>query len=160
MKLFSNLCLIVAVSSNGVIGNSNTPGMIWHCREELRHFRDSTMGSVIVMGRITAETTGKLSGRDCIVLSTDPDYTLPGFTTMNIDDFLTYTQQNQSLSFMICGGGKVYDKLRNYCSNIIVSTMNFEADGDIKFFVPMEFELYATKEYDEFVVCHYFNYIY
>ena len=155
MKPMDNLYLIAAVSSNGVIGDTNTPGMLWHCREELRHFRDTTMGSVIVMGRITAETTGKLPGRDCIVLSRDPNYTLPGFDTMTIEAFLTCAQQNPILSFMICGGGKVYEALFDYCRIAIVSRMDFGVGGDIKFSVPIEFDVYATKEFEEFTVSYY-----
>lgn len=155
MKPMKNMYLISAVSQYGTIGDSNTTGMLWHCREELRHFRDTTMGSVIVMGRITAETTGKLPGRDCIVLSKDPSYTLSGFTTMTIEAFLTYAQTNPTLSFMICGGGKVYEVLVGYCRIAIVSRMKIETEGDIKFFVPVEFEKYTVKEFEEFTVCYY-----
>lgn len=155
MKPLDNLYLIAAVSSNGVIGDSKIPGMLWHCREELRQFRDTTMGSAIVMGRITAETTGKLPGRDCIVLSKDPDYTLPGFTTMSMETFLTYAQDNPTLSFMICGGGKVYEALFDYCRIAIVSRMDYGMGGDIKFSVPMELDVYATKRFEEFTVFYY-----
>lgn len=155
MKPMDNLYCIAAVSSNGVIGDSKIPGMLWHCREELRHFRDTTMGSVIVMGRITAETTGKLPGRDCIVLSKDPDYTLSGFTTMTIEDLLTFVKQNPILSFMICGGGKIYEAFFDYVRIAIVSRMDFDVGGDIKFSVPIEFDVYATKRFEEFTVNYY-----
>ena len=155
MKPMDNLYLIAAVSSNDVIGDTNTPGMLWHCKEELQHFKHTTMGSVIVMGRITAETVGKLPGRDCIVLSGDPDYTLPGFDTMTIEAFLTCAQRNPILSFMICGGGKVYEALFDYCRIAIVSRMDFDMSGDIKFSVPIEFDVYATKEFKEFTVSYY-----
>jgi dihydrofolate reductase len=155
MKPFDNLYLIAAVAKFGVIGDSYTTGMLWHCREELKHFRDTTMGSVIVMGRITAETTGKLPGRDCIVLSRDPSYELAGFTTMTIDNFLTYAQRNPTLSFMICGGGEVYSALVDYCRIAIVSRMKLEVKGDITFNVPMEFEKYNVREFEEFTVNYY-----
>ncbi len=155
MKPFDNLYLIAAVAKFGVIGDSYTPGMLWHCREELKHFKNTTMGSTIVMGRITAETTGKLPGRDCIVLSRDPNYKLAGFTTMTIDNFLTYAQCNPTVSFMICGGGEIYLALIAYCRIAIVSRMKLEVKGDITFYVPSEFEKYNIREFDDFTVNYY-----
>ena len=45
------LALIVAVARNGVIGKDGT--LPWHVSEDLKHFKRTTSGHVIIMGRKT-----------------------------------------------------------------------------------------------------------
>lgn len=62
------LCAIVATAKNRAIGRDN--GMIWHLPEDLRHFKRTTMGKPIIMGRKSYESLGKpLPGRPNIVVS-------------------------------------------------------------------------------------------
>ena len=57
--------LVVARASNGVIGRDNA--MPWHLPEDLRHFKATTMGHAIVMGRKTFESIGRaLPGRHMV----------------------------------------------------------------------------------------------
>ena len=116
---------------NGVIGNSQLNKMAWHVPEELKHFKDNTMGKVIVMGRKTTEETGKLRGRDCIVLSKDPGYKLDGFTTLTIEELLTMNEYDFDKQYAICGGAEIYRQLIPYASFAIISYMDFEAKGDV-----------------------------
>ena len=69
--------LLVARARNGVIGRDNT--LPWHLPEDLRHFKATTMGHPIVMGRRTYESIGRpLPGRRTIVVTRDPTWTQPG----------------------------------------------------------------------------------
>lgn len=66
------LTLIAAISLNGVIGHNSElyPPIPWHLPEDLRHFRDTTMGGTVIMGRKTFEALGKpLPGRRNIVIT-------------------------------------------------------------------------------------------
>ena len=75
MKL--KLALICAMASNGVIGNDNK--LPWRLPEDLRHFRRTTMGHSIIMGRKTWESIGKpLPGRGNIVVTRQRDYQTDG----------------------------------------------------------------------------------
>lgn len=59
---------IVAVAKNNAIGKNN--GMIWHLPEDLKHFKKTTLGKPILMGRKSYESLGKpLPGRPNIVVS-------------------------------------------------------------------------------------------
>ena len=61
------ISLIVAIAKNGVIGKSSGE-MSWHVKEEFQHFKNTTFGYPVVMGRKTFETLGKpLKGRLNIV---------------------------------------------------------------------------------------------
>lgn len=69
--------IVVARARGGVIGADN--GMPWHLPEELKHFRSTTMGHAIVMGRRTFESIGKaLPGRRTVVVTRDAHWSHPG----------------------------------------------------------------------------------
>lgn len=138
------LIMIAAVSENNVIGNSQLDKMPWRCSEELQFFKGETMGATLVMGSVTATQVGKLPGRDAIVLSRDPTFTLPGFTTMNMETFLTFASGNDT-TFYICGGGEIYNLLMPYLNKAIISHMNFKADGDI-FLPPLDKDWETVEE--------------
>ncbi len=62
------LSSIVAIAKNNAIGKDN--GMIWHLPEDLKHFKRTTLGKPILMGRKSYESLGKpLPGRPNIVVS-------------------------------------------------------------------------------------------
>ena len=57
------ISLIVAIAQNGIIGKSSGQ-MLWHVKDEFKHFKNTTLGFPIIMGRKTFETLGKpLKGR-------------------------------------------------------------------------------------------------
>ena len=71
------LALICAMAGNGIIGDNNK--LPWRLPEDLRHFRRTTWGHSIVMGRKTWESIGEpLPGRTSIVVSRQPDYQAQG----------------------------------------------------------------------------------
>jgi len=126
-----SITIIAAVALNGVIGDSRTNKMTWYNQEEMQFFKAQTMGKVVVMGRKTAETTGRLNGRDCLVLSNDPLYRLQGFETVSINDLLDMNELNFDKQYMVCGGAEIYRKLTPYASGAMISYMDFEASGDV-----------------------------
>ena len=63
-----SLTMIAARARNGVIGHQNR--MPWHLPEDLKHFRQQTMGHVVLLGRKTWESIGRpLPGRRMVVIS-------------------------------------------------------------------------------------------
>ena len=69
MKRHPDLHIIVAMSDDRLIGASG--GIPWNLPEDLRLFRDLTMGNSVIMGRETYESIGHpLTGRNNIVIST------------------------------------------------------------------------------------------
>jgi dihydrofolate reductase len=127
-----SITIIAAVSLNGIIGNSKMSKLPWKCPEEMQHFRDVTMGKIIVMGRKTAEEVGALPGRNCIVLSDKWTYELQGFTTMTLNDFLLLNEDNMATQYFVCGGAEIYKAVTPYASQAMISYLDFEAYGDIE----------------------------
>ena len=61
--------LVAAIAANGVIGRNGQ--LAWHLPDDLRHFKQLTLGHPILMGRRTYESIGRpLPGRRTIVIST------------------------------------------------------------------------------------------
>lgn len=69
--------IIVAVAENGAIGKGNQ--LPWYLPNDLKFFKNKTMGHHMIMGRKTYESIGKpLPGRTSIVVTKDKNYTVPG----------------------------------------------------------------------------------
>src|SRR5438046_7518721 len=86
MTGFSRVTIIAAVARNGVIGHRNR--MPWHLPEDLRRFRQLTLGHAVIMGRRTFESIGgQLAGRDNIVIPRSPDWNRSGCRAVSsLDD--------------------------------------------------------------------------
>ena len=71
------ISLIVAVEQSGGIGKQgNIP---WRLRDDLKLFKQTTMGHHLIVGRVTYESIGKaLPGRHMLVITRQPDYQAPG----------------------------------------------------------------------------------
>jgi dihydrofolate reductase len=128
--------IIGAVAKNGVIGKSS--GEIpWHSKEEFQHFKSTTLGSPIIMGRITFDTLGKpLKGRLNIIISRNNDlkYDFPEVKIFNsLDTAYTYCEEEKFEKIFVIGGAKIYSQAMESADEMIISIMDFEADGDVLF---------------------------
>lgn len=128
--------IISAVAKNGVIGRS-TGEMPWHSKEEFRHFKSTTFGFPIIMGRVTFETLGKpLKGRLNIILTKRSNFNY-NFDEVKIFNTLTEAykfceEQNFEKVFVI-GGAQIYKEALGTIDEMLISIMDFEADGDVFF---------------------------
>src|SRR5437879_13925159 len=95
--------LVAAVAANGIIGaNGQLP---WHLPEDLKHFKQLTLGHPIIMGRRTWESLGRaLPGRDNIVVTRTPGYVAPGAAVASSLNAALALCTEESVVFVI--GGK------------------------------------------------------
>ena len=94
----------------------------WHIKEELEVFKKNTLGKTILMGQTTYDNLpGKLSGRDIIVVSNDPDYKPDGVEVIN--DLISFLKKHQDddTEYIICGGASIYKQSYKYCKKAYVS---------------------------------------
>ena len=87
------ISLIAAMSQNEVIGNKNS--LPWHIPEELKFFKETTLGKPIIMGRKTFDSLGKkpLPKRKNIILSSSS-------TAEHPDCITVHSPEEQSLWFV------------------------------------------------------------
>lgn len=123
--------LVVAVSSNGVIGRGGE--LPWYIPADLARFRTITMGKPIVMGRRTHESIGRpLPGRENIVVSSNPKYSAEGCRVISgldeIDRALPRARE-----IMIIGGARLYAESLPGARRIYMTEVHAELDGDVHF---------------------------
>jgi dihydrofolate reductase len=144
---------IAAMSLNRVIGNGNQ--IPWHLPEDFKWFKATTTGHVIVMGRKTFESIGKpLPNRETIVLSRSA-FSHPGVKTIRSLDELPDIVGDRQV--FICGGAQIYEQTLPLCSELFLTLVKREVQGDA-FFPPFEdrFELAEEiRDMPEFKILRY-----
>ena len=102
------LALIVAVARNGVIGKDGT--LPWHVSEDLKHFKKTTSGHAIIMGRNTHESIGKaLPGRRNIVVTRTAGAVFRGCETAHsLEEAIALARTTDDCPFII-GGASLYE---------------------------------------------------
>ena len=124
------ITLIAACSKNRVIGKDNK--LIWHLPEDLKRFKDLTLGNPIVMGRKTYESIGKsLPGRLNIILTKNRDFKADNCLIYNnIYDMLEIYQQS---NLFVIGGGEIYNMFLPYAKKIELTLIDRDFEGDTFF---------------------------
>jgi dihydrofolate reductase len=125
---------IVAMSQNRVIG---AEGKIpWHLSEDMKFFKRTTLGHIIVMGRKTYESIGKpLPGRENWVVSRSAEY--PGVRMVRALEEIGEAADGREV-FLI-GGAELYAALLPRCGELYLTLVKREVQGDA-FFPPFENE--------------------
>ncbi|MWV40591.1 dihydrofolate reductase [Natrialba sp. INN-245] len=133
---------IVAVADNGIIGRDGE--MPWHVPADLAHFKETTMGHPVIMGRVTyegiLETLGEpLPGRTTIVL-TSQDLEVPdGATVANgLEEALAVAEHVAEERYdadriFVAGGATVYEEYLPALERLIVTEIHDDPDGDTRF---------------------------
>ncbi|MFO7275042.1 MAG: dihydrofolate reductase [Symbiobacteriaceae bacterium] len=122
------ITLVAAMGRNRVIGREGR--LPWRLPAEMRHFRRTTMGQVVVMGRKTYESIGgPLKGRTNIVLTRDPDFRAPG---CEVRHSVAELLQDPRPLFVI-GGAEVFRQLLPCADEMILSRIDADFEGDAFF---------------------------
>jgi len=119
---------IAAMSGNRVIG---ADGKIpWYISEDLKFFKRTTLGHIIVMGRKTYDSLGKpLPGRENWVLSRGAQ--IEGVTMLRSLDAIQEPSDGRKL--YIIGGAELYTALLPTCSELLLTHVDNEVEGDTFF---------------------------
>ena len=126
--------IIVAHSKNNVIGKDNK--LLWHIPNDLKRFKELTMGKSMVMGRKTFESLpGVLPGRKHIVLTRDKNFTHENKNVEVITDFESFVEKykNSDEDIFVIGGGEIYKMFLPYAKKLYITEVMMNIDGDTKF---------------------------
>lgn len=125
------ITLLVARARNGAIGRDNA--LPWHLPEDLQHFKATTLGHPIVMGRRTFESIGRpLPGRRTIVVSRDPDWAHPGCERAgSLDEAIALCAGAPEV--FVVGGAQVYAEAMPLADRLLVTDIEIDVDGDAFF---------------------------
>ena len=143
------------MSLNRVIGCGNQ--IPWHLPEDFKWFKKMTTSQIIVMGRRTFESIGQpLPNRTTLVL-TRGAFAHPGVQTISSLSQLDLAHETRQV--FICGGAQVYAQALPFCSDLYLTLVKREVDGDT-FFPPFEdrFELVEElADNPDYSIRHYRN---
>lgn len=127
------LTIIVAAGEDNAIGKDND--LIWHLKDDLKHFKKLTSGHHIIMGRKTFESFPKpLPNRTHIVITRQNNYKVPDgvIVVSNLEDALD-AARNDNQPFII-GGGEIYKQSINLADKLELTRVHATFDGADTFF--------------------------
>lgn len=130
----TSLAIIVAAAENGVIGRNN--GLPWHLPQDLRYFKQVTMGKPIVMGRKTFESIGRpLPGRSNIVISRNIAFSAAGVRIVaSLDEALTLAddiaQTDGAAEVVVIGGAEIYRLAMPRAQRLYLTEVHASVEGD------------------------------
>lgn len=122
--------MIWAQAHHGVIGKDND--LPWHLSEDLKHFRNTTRGDAVIMGRKQWQSlpakVRPLPGRRNVVLTRNSSFEAPGAeVAASLQQALDLVRGEDA---WICGGGEVYREAIDHADRLVVTEIDLTVDGD------------------------------
>jgi dihydrofolate reductase len=142
-----NLSIIVATDKNRGIGINNQ--LPWHLPEDLAHFKRTTSGHPILMGRKTFDSIGRpLPKRQNIVITRNADWRHEGVDTVtSIQDALSLVVGQTAF---VIGGAEIYQQALAFAQQLIVTEIQQTYQCDA-FFPRIDLLAWEEKSRDYFI---------
>lgn len=128
-----DIVLVAALDEARVIGHRGD--LPWHLPADLRHFKETTMGHPLLMGRRTHESIGTaLPGRDNIVLTGRDDYQPPGCTIAHsLEEAFDHVEATGADKAMVVGGETVFRQILPLADRMVLTVVAGRHEGDVFF---------------------------
>lgn len=128
---FPAICLIYARARNGVIGRGGV--MPWHLPEDLAHFRKTTVGCPVIMGRKTWDSLPTrfrpLPGRTNVVITRQIDWQAPGANVAHgLEQAITLCTPGEMA--WVIGGAEIYAQALPLAARVVVTEIDADFEGD------------------------------
>lgn len=145
----AKIIAIAAIGRNRGLGKDNN--LIYKIPEDMKHFRDATMGHPIVTGRKNFESMGRaLPGRPTIVVTRDTSYAFEGVTVVHtIEDAIAKAQELDQEKIFIIGGGEIYTVALPYTDTLDLTLIDDDKPADVFFPDYSEFTKVISEEKKE-----------
>jgi dihydrofolate reductase len=125
------LSVIVAYAKNRTIGRDNA--LPWKLAGDLAHFKRTTLGCPIIMGRKTWDSLGRpLPGRRNIVITRNKSFQASGAEVVHDLSSALSLVQDAPEAFVI-GGAQIYEQALSLADRIVATEVSAEVDGDAYF---------------------------
>ena len=124
-------------SHNRAIGKDNQ--LLWHISDDLKRFKQLTMGHPLIMGRKTFESIGRpLPGRENIVVTRDQDWNYEGvYIAHSLDEAIKRAKTLDTEEIFFGGGTKIYEQALPLVDKLYLTLIDDERSADT-FFPPYE----------------------
>ncbi|MDE1548461.1 dihydrofolate reductase [Jeotgalibaca caeni] len=137
------ICLIWAEDEQGAIGKDG--GLPWRLPNDMKFFKNTTMGHTVLMGRKTFESMKRrpLPGRNNIVLTRQKDYEAPGATVIHDLDSLHTMIKGKDM--YVIGGSEIYQMFLPLADVLWRTKIIGDFDGDT-FFPAVNWDEWQVEE--------------
>ena len=127
-----SVTLIWAEAADRIIGMDRS--LPWHLPEDLRRFKELTMGSTVVMGRVTWESlpakVRPLPGRRNIVITRQASYDAPGAeVASSLEGALSLAGDDD---IWVAGGASIYEQALPLADRVVRTRVHLQAEGDTR----------------------------
>ncbi len=146
------VCAVVAIGKNRELGLDGK--LLWHIPDDLRRFKELTLGHPIIMGRKTFEsilgyTQGKpLLGRTNIVVTRDTEWKYEGvIVTSSLEEAIAKAKELDTEEIHIGGGAQIYEQALPYIDKLYLTLIDDEKEADS--FFPAYEGVFTKKVFEE-----------
>lgn len=138
---------IVAAGRNGEIGANDQ--LLWHIREDLEFFKNTTIGQALIMGRKTIKgLPGTLRRRAVVPVSNNPEHGLPLHGALSAACDLSDALATREI--YIAGGASIYKQTADIADTVLLTQVDHEFDtADTFYQVPDGFELKYSSDWKQ-----------
>lgn len=132
-----------AEDEQGLIGLDN--GLPWFLPKELQHFKKTTMGQAILMGRVTFDGMNRriLPGRQTLILTHDDKFSSEGVSVLHSVEQVLEWFKAQDENLYIVGGASIYKAFEPHYDKLIRTTVHSCFKGDT-YFPKLDLSVFAT----------------
>lgn len=130
------ISIIAAIGKNNELGKGND--LLWYMPADFKHFKDTTTGSAIIMGRKTFESIGKpLPGRQNIVITRDKTFKQQNIEVVHsLKEALETSRQDlDEKEVFVIGGGEIYKQAMEVADKLYITHVDM-TDKDADTFFP------------------------
>ena len=121
--------LVAAYANNRVIGDRGH--IPWRLSEDFAHFKATTMGGVLVMGRATYDSIGRpLPGRTTVVVTRNTAWSADGvLVAHSLPDALDLAARQPGETYVV-GGTQIYEQALPVATHQVLTEVDLEPEGD------------------------------
>lgn len=137
MSTTPKISMIAAIGSKTRVIGTAEGKIPWHISEDFKHFKTTTMGHPIIMGRTTFEGFGGrlLPGRPHIVVTRQGDYRAPEgvYVANSIEGAIRHAKTLDANEVFIIGGAQIYEACLPLADRLYITVVETDLGGPAKF---------------------------
>ncbi|RYY34947.1 MAG: dihydrofolate reductase [Sphingobacteriaceae bacterium] len=124
------ISIIVAIAQNYAIGKNNQ--LLWHMPHDLKHFKETTSGQTVIMGRKTFDSVGKPLPRRRNIVITRQEIAIEGCEVVqSINDAIDLCKDEEEV--FIVGGAEIYRQSMDITNRIYLTIIHHDFEADTFF---------------------------
>lgn len=144
-----SISMIAAIGKNNELGKGND--LIWHFKEDMKFFKETTTGSTVIMGRKTFESLPKaLPNRRNIVISGSRDFKPENAEV--VSGIKKAIEISDGENVFIIGGGTIYKEFLPFADKLYLTEIDACCPDAEVYFPDFDKKLYKRKKLTDFEV--------